>query len=132
MSKLTHTLREAIENVVAVFRKEQDIEEEALDGDEVARLALLFRLHANWHQGNLTDKEYEILKKCYQVPDWDEGTGFLQMIVRGVDSFLDGEHQEELEDKVKEVLENFGVVGKIKSSTGNDLTIGGKDETRTR
>ncbi len=130
MSKLTDVLQEAIENVVAVFKKEQSIEE-ALDGDEVAVLALLFRLHSNWHQGNLTDKEYEILKQCYEVPDWDEGTGFLQMIIR-VDSFLDGEHQEELEDKVKEVLENFGVAGKIKSSTGNDITIGGKNETRTR
>lgn len=37
---------------------------------------------------------------------------------------LDGQHQEELEDKIKELLREFGVKAKIKSlTTGNDLTV---------
>jgi len=36
---------------------------------------------------------------------------------------LDGQHQEELEDAVKEALQRFGVKAKIKSlSTGNEMT----------
>jgi len=37
---------------------------------------------------------------------------------------LDGQHQEELEDKIKELLREFGVKAKIKSlTTGNNLTV---------
>jgi hypothetical protein len=37
---------------------------------------------------------------------------------------LDGQHQEELEDAVKELLQRFGVKARIKSlSTGNEMTV---------
>jgi len=37
---------------------------------------------------------------------------------------LDGQHQEELEDALKELLQRFGVRAKVKSfSTGNEMTV---------
>jgi ABC-type uncharacterized transport system ATPase subunit len=37
---------------------------------------------------------------------------------------LDGQHQEELEDAVKELLQRFGVRARVKSlSTGNEMTV---------
>jgi hypothetical protein len=37
---------------------------------------------------------------------------------------LDGQHQEELEDAVKGLLQRFGVKARIKSlSTGNEMTV---------
>jgi hypothetical protein len=36
---------------------------------------------------------------------------------------LDGYHQEELEDKIKQLLKEYGVEAKIKSSTGNEMTV---------
>ena len=44
-------------------------------------------------------------------------------IVIDVTTFLDSEHQEELEDLVRDVLKNFGVNAKLESSTGNELTV---------
>jgi hypothetical protein len=36
---------------------------------------------------------------------------------------LDGYHQEELEDQIKHLLQEYGVEAKIKSSTGNEMTV---------
>ena len=37
---------------------------------------------------------------------------------------LDGQHEEELEDAVKELLRRFGVRARVKSlSTGNEMTV---------
>lgn len=41
-------------------------------------------------------------------------------------SFLDGYHKEELEDKIKEFLREYGVKARIKSSTGNELSVSPK------
>jgi formaldehyde-activating enzyme involved in methanogenesis len=38
-------------------------------------------------------------------------------------TLLDGYHQEELEDKIKQLLKEYGVEAKIKSSTGNEMTV---------
>jgi len=40
-----------------------------------------------------------------------------------VSTLLDGYHQEELEDKIKQLLQEYGVKAEIKSSTGNEITI---------
>ncbi|MEM4143952.1 MAG: hypothetical protein QW445_07445 [Candidatus Bathyarchaeia archaeon] len=45
-------------------------------------------------------------------------------IIIDVSTFLDSEHYEELEDKIAEILQNFGVKAKIQSmATGNEITV---------
>ncbi len=36
---------------------------------------------------------------------------------------LDGEHQEELEDRLKEFIRGYGVRARIYSSTGNEMSV---------
>jgi len=38
-------------------------------------------------------------------------------------SFLDGQHQEELENRLKEFIRGYGVKARIYSSTGNEMTV---------
>jgi len=38
-------------------------------------------------------------------------------------SFLDGQHQEELEDGIKEFIRGYGAKARIYSSTGNEMTV---------
>ena len=38
-------------------------------------------------------------------------------------SFLDSYHQEELEDTLKACLREYGIYARIKSSTGNKMTV---------
>jgi hypothetical protein len=50
------------------------------------------------------------------------GVGDMRICVK-VLTPLDGYHQEELEDKIKQLLKEYGVEAKIKSSTGNEMTV---------
>lgn len=46
-------------------------------------------------------------------------------------TYLDGEHREELEDKLKECIRKYGVRAKISSSTGNEMTVNPPKSTKT-
>ena len=65
----------------------------------------------------------------YQIQDHSNhyrGTSGPETIMRleiKVLTFLDGYHQEELEDKLKECLKDYKVYAKISSSTGNEMTV---------
>lgn len=38
-------------------------------------------------------------------------------------TYIDGKHKEELEDGIKAFMKGYGVVAKIYSSTGNEMTV---------
>ncbi|MFA5032764.1 MAG: hypothetical protein WC614_07075 [bacterium] len=47
-------------------------------------------------------------------------------------SLLDGQHQEELEDRLKEFIRGYGVRARIYSSTGNEMSVNQNDYKEKR